>query len=227
MSSNTGSNTDDTKTLDQEVDEVLRTVDETDPVNDGEPPPVPKAEMDLRVAAVIPMHQAGTIQIKRRPGRPKKVVAQPSTDDLTYHAEMARQQVHYVEADAIVRATQARKDSAETLHLCKERLARVAAALEFRRIEDEKTGGKDSAQILSRQTAVLREIAQIELKIREMGVQLLDLRGEPMQKVFTLLVGRMQAVAAEVLPKAQFDLFFNRLETALDGWEEEAEGLIR
>ncbi len=225
--------------LDQAVEELLHStepdLDATDPVQDASDPvaeastaaPIPKGQMDLQVAAVIPMHSIPGVPAKRRPGRPKKVNTQPTPDDLAYHAEMQRQQVAYVDNDAIVRATKARKDTAETLHLCKERLAEVLAALEFRRIEDEKTGGKDSAQILSRQTAVLREIASIELRIRELGVQMIDLRSEPMQKVFSLLIGRVREVAIKVLPKAQLDLFFNRLETSVQGWEEEAEGMLR
>lgn len=223
------------KTLDQEVEEVLGAVDGTDPVNDAGVDPVPevqvvpspKAQMELKVAAVIPMHQVPGIPAHRGRGRPKKIETKPTPDALAYHAEMTRQQIEYVDNDAIVQATNMRKDSAEMLHLVRARLARVQASLEFRRLEDEKRGGREAAQILSRQTAVLREIAQIELKIKEMGVQMLDLHGEPMQKVFAMFVERIQRVASEVLPKAQFDLFFNRLETALEGWEEEAESLIR
>ena len=113
------------------------------------------------------------------------------------------------------------------LHLTKERYTRILAALEFRRVEDEKTGGKDSAQILSREAAVLRDIVGLEVRINEMGVGMIDLHGESMQKIFRMFVGKIREVALGVLPKEQFDLFFNSLETTLDGWEEEADALLR
>lgn len=221
----------DAKKIDQEVEEVLGSIDATDPVNEVLEPALPEpstqGQKELKVASVIQMHKLAGVAVKQGPGRPRKPDQATTAALAAYHAQMAREQVSFVDNDPIVQATNARKDSAETLHLCKQRLARVHASLDFRRIEDEKLGGKEAAQILSRQAAVIREIAQIELKIKEMGAQTLDLRGEPMQKVFALLVGRIQAVAAEVLPKAQFDIFFNRLETSLDGWEEEADGVIR
>lgn len=221
---------DDPKTdLDNEVDALLETVEKDDAGADpieAEEPTMGKSEMDLQVAAVIPLHEVPGV-MKRRPGRPKKIAPQPSASDLVYHAQMAKQQTTYVESDAIVRATKERKDSMEMLHLTKERYARILAALEFRRIEDEKTGGKNSAQILSREASVLRDIATLEMRISEMGVQMIDLHGEQMQKVFAMFVTKIREVAKEVLPKEQFDLFFNRCETALEGWEDEADSLLR
>lgn len=214
--------------LDNDVDALLDTVEKDDPGADPieAEEAMSKSEMDLRVAAVIPLHEVPGAT-KRRPGRPRKIAPQPSPSDLVYHAEMAKQQTQYVEGDSIVRATKERKDSMEVLHLTKERYARILAALEFRRIEDEKTGGKNSAQILSREAAVLRDIATLEMRISDMGVQTIDLHGEQMQKVFKLFVEKIQDCAKDILPKEQFDLFFNRVSTALEGWEEEADALLR
>jgi hypothetical protein len=184
-----------------------------------------KSVMDLKVASVVPLH-AATAPAKRGRGRPKKINPKPSADDLVYHAEMQRQQIDYVNEDAIVKAAQDHRDSPEMLHLLKERIARAAATLEFRRIETEKYG-KDSAQTISRQIAALKEIANIELEIRKLGAQVLDLKGEQFQKIFELFIGKIRDVASAVFTTEQFDLFFNRLETALDGWEEEAQDIIR
>lgn len=186
-----------------------------------------QGEKELRIASVVQLHKLEGTAIRRGPGRPKKPDQETIDQLAAYHAEMAREQVAFVDNDPIVKASGARKESAEMLHLVRQRLARVHAQLDFRRIEDEKTGGKESAQIQSRQVAVLREIAGIELKIKELGAQQLDLYGEGMQQVFAIFVERIQKVAKEVLPQAQSDLFFNRLETALVGWEEEAESRIR
>jgi hypothetical protein len=222
----------DAKTLDRELEEVLDNLDVTDPVSDGQkaasnPVPSPQGQQELKIASVIQMHKLAGTTGRRGPGRPRKPDPETTKAIADYHAQMAREQVEFVDRDPIVRATDSPKESAEMLRLVRQRLARIQASLDFRRIEDEKLGGKEAAQILSRQTAVLREIAQIELKIKEMGAQTLDLRGEPMQKVFALLIGRIQKVASETLPKAQFDLFFNRLGTALEDWEDEADSVIR
>lgn len=208
---------------DQEIADLLATVDAEETAEEASA----QGQQELKVASVIPMHALPGGTFKRGPGRPRKPDQNTAATIAAYNAKMAREQVAYVDSDPIVVATQSQKDSAEMLQLVRQRLARVHASLDFRRIEDEKVGGKDAAQILSRQVAVLREIAQIELKIKEMGVQRLDLRGEQMQQVFKLLIGRLQKTASEVLPKQQFDIFFNRLETALEGWEEEADSVIR
>lgn len=203
----------DAKSLDQEVEEMLGAT--------GNEP----AQDNKASAHVVQLHKMRDAHRGR--GRPRK--PDPMTADalVKYHAELARQQAAHIDNDPLVQATHTGKESAEMLRLVRQRLARIQAALEFRRIEDERVGGKESANILRLQTGTLRELAAIELKIKEMGVDTLDLRGEPMQKVFSLLVSRIQGVASDVLPKAQFDLFFNQLETALEGWEDEAESLLR
>lgn len=208
----------DAKKLDQEVEEVLGSLDEA-------PAPAPKPEP--KGASVVQLHNMQGKAIRRGVGRPKKPDEATAKALADYHEDLARRQAAYVESDPLVQATQSPKDSAEMLRLIRQNLARVQATLDFRRIEDEKFGGKESREFLGKQSQALREIAAIELKIKEMGVQNLDLYGEQMQKVFTLLIGRIQTVASEVLPKATFDLFFNRLGTALQGWEEEADSVIR
>lgn len=192
-----------------------------------EPTESKKTAMDLKVAAVIPMHQVPGIEAKRGRGRPKKIQKKPTPDDLTYHAMMQEAQTEYVDGDALVEASAQRKGTTETLYLLKERLSRLAATLEFRRIEDEKYGGTNSPQIISRTAAVLRDVAQIELRIREMDAQLLDPRSEPIQKLMNLFIEKIQTIASESLPKEHFDILFNQLEVGLEGWEEEAENLFR
>lgn len=240
-------------TMDQQVDDLLDAVeevmeteaDDTDPVEsveDQEEEQASDSEKQLEVANVLPLHAATAKKLDMRPGavlkrreeeakkrgrgRPRKVTSKPTTDDLLYHQQMQEAEVEFIDSDAIVSATNNRKDSPELLHLVKSRVARAAAALEFQRIEQQKYG-KDTGQITSRQIAALREIAQIELKIRELGPQMLDLRSEPVQKLFGMFITKLRDSAREILPKQQFDLLFNKLETDLDGWEDEAEALLR
>lgn len=220
-----------------DVDELVKSVvDDSDPVEDSEEPSEKsQLERTVEAASVVPLHvvtakptdmRPGAVVLRRKRGRPKKLSVKPTVEDLEYHAEMQRQQALFVEADPLVKATMARADSPKMLQALKERLARMTATLEWMRIENAKTG-KIDAQIVSRQVASVREIAAIELKIRELGVQVIDLRSEPIQKVFSLFISKIQEVAKDVLPEQQFNILFNRLETELDGWEEEAEDLIR
>ena len=218
------------------VEELLDAVtgaddtDDTDPIQD----PVAevaeastKAQRDLKVAAVIPLHEVPGVAAKRGRGRPRKIKRQPTPDDLVYHAAMQRAQTEYVSKDDLVDAAVHRRGPAETLHLLKERLTRLAATLEFRRIEDEKYGGENSPQIISRQAAVLKELSQIELKIKEMDVQMLDPYSEPIQKLMGMFIEKIKNVAQETLPQKHFDVMFNRLEVEFEGWEEEADNLLR
>lgn len=213
---------------DTTVEEVLDAIDETDPVAEEEAVAAEpsKAERDLAVATVVNLADVTSVPARRGRGRPRKIEKKPTVDDLTYHAEMQAQEIEFVESDEIVQVTTERKNSAEVLHQIKERLARQAANLEFRRIELNKRGA-DTAQIISRQAAVLKEIAAIELKIRELGSHTLDLRGESFQKVFRLFLTKISSVARDTLPPEQFDIFFNKLENELHGWEDEAESLLR
>ncbi len=215
------------------IEDVLDSVDtdededDEEATSESEPAQLSdKSQRDLAVANVVPLAVITSLPVKRGRGRPPKVRTKPTADDLAYHAQMQCAEARFVDQDEIVQVTIGRKNSAEVLHQIKERLARQAANLEFRRIELNKTG-KDTSQIISRQAAVLREIAGIELKIRELGSQSLDIRGENFQKVFKLLLEKISAVAGSVLPPEQYDIFFNKLENELQGWEDEAEAALR
>lgn len=218
--------------VDLAVEKVLSSIDDSDPdseddelASDGQLSA--KSQRDLAVANVVPLTSVVTmLHTKRGRGRPPKVRTMPTVDDLAYHAQMQRQEAQFVDCDEIVQVTIGRKNSAEVLHQIKERLARQAANLEFRRIELNKTG-RDSSQIISRQAAILRELAGIELKIRELGSHALDIRGENFQKVFKLFLEKISTVASSVLPPEQYDIFFNKLENELQGWEDAAEAALR
>lgn len=182
----------------------------------------PAATMEF--AAVVPLHAATGNGIKRGPGRPKKINAKPTTDDLLYHAEMARAKAAYIEADPLVQSTRNRQEAQETLHRVKEEVAKEAASLSFAKIEEEKYG-RDTSQMSSRRIAALREIASIELEIKKLGATMIDLRSERFQRIFQSIIETIRETASEVLNTEQADLFFNRLGTKLEGWEERAQHL--
>lgn len=181
----------------------------------------------LKAANVVPLH-AATAPLKRGPGRPRKINPKPTPDDLAYHAEVQRQQIHFIEQDEIVKAADGRRDSIVMLQLLKQKIARSAAALEFQRVELQKYGKvQEATQVVTRQIAAIKELAAIELELTRKSDQLLDVRSEKVQKVFALFIERIREVAVATLTPQNQDLFFTRLESALNGWEDEAESRIR
>lgn len=187
-------------------------------------PEAPATAAPTTIGAVVPLHAATGNGIKRGPGRPKKVNPKPTTDDLLYHAEMIRQKGEFVAQDPLVRSTKTRQEPIETLQVLKAELAEEAAALLFTRIEEEKYG-RDTSQISTRRISALREVANIELEIKKLGITEIDLKGERFQKIFAHLLNCVKEAAEEVLSAEQADLLFNRMETKLEGWEEQAQAL--
>lgn len=222
------------KIADVEVQEILEALDDfdagKDPVEEVEPSD--HSKQVLRAAAVVPIHDAPSRRgpkAKRGPGRPPKVAPKPTPEDVKYHQEVIARQTQFVDGDKVVQATRDKASSLETLQLIKERLAIAGANLDFHRIELQKRGvhQKDIAQVISRQIGAMKEIANIELEISKFQASIFNLRDERLQRVFAMLIETMRDILAEALSVEQFDLVWNHLETALEGWEERAEDLVR
>lgn len=210
--------------MSQEQDQEESLVD--DATTDSEDVGTEESGKLLEMAKVVPLH-AVTAPAKRGPGRPRKINPKPTTDDLLYHAEIQRQMIAYVEADDMVKATAIREGS-PLIHVLRHKTARNAAALEFQRIELQKYGRiPEAAQLISRHTAVMKELSTIEADLNKRSNEVIDLRSEKIQQVYGLWIERVREAATDVLPKESLDLFFNRLETSMDGWEDEAESRLR
>jgi hypothetical protein len=179
-------------------------------------------------AQIVPIHSATATErptVKRGKGRPKKVVLKPSREDLEYHAEMAQERERFVDLDAVVQDCKDGKDTLERLRSLQLQMAREAAALQFTRLEQEKYG-KETAQISTRRLNALKLVADIELEIKKLGTNVLDLHSEKVQKLFQLWIEFIKE-AASPLPPEQSDLFFNRLENLMSDWEEKASEVLR
>lgn len=188
------------------------------------------------VRRLLPVHAAPTVggkskggttlKVERKRGRPRKVERMPTTSDLEYHAEIADTKQQFIEQDKLVQAARKNADPQQILALIKEEVAVEAASLHFQRLENEKFG-KDTSQNSSRRIDALTKIANIELEIKKLGGTLIDLKSEQMQKVFAFWVETLRDITQETLTPEQIDIFFNRLETKLQGWEDRASDLIR
>lgn len=193
----------------------------------GDATPMTDGDKQLQMARVVPIH-AATAPAKRGPGRPRKINPKPTPDDLAYHAEMQRQMVAFIDADPVVKATTPKDEGASVLHLLRHKVARNAAALEFQRIELQKYGRiPEAAQLVSRHSALVNQLTSIESDLNQRSNEFIDLRSEKIQKVYELWIERVQEAATDVLSKETLDLLFNRLESAMDGWEDEAENRLR
>jgi hypothetical protein len=181
-----------------------------------------------RVVKLMPTHALPGANVIRRVGRPRKVEKKPDQTDLEYHALMLDEQAKFVENDKIVAAIRGHFDSADTLRLIKEKVAREAAVLEWQRIENAKLG-RDTAQVSTRCIDALKKIADIELEIKKMGADTINLKSEKFQRVLAYLITCFRDVCSEtgLLSPEQLDVLFNRLATEMEGWEEKASELVR
>ena len=145
-----------------------------------------------------------------------------SSADLQYHSFIAEERRKFISQDSLVKAT--RSDPIDCLQQIRVNIATEISSLLFQRMEMEKYG-IDTSQISMRRIGALETLAELELKLSEKVS--VNLKGERMQKIFSLWIDIMRNVAQEVLPPESIDLFFNRFATAMEGWEEKASDLLR
>ena len=201
---------------------------ELDPNEEG----LTQEEIQEAATSILPLHDIGPFEgetgiVKRGPGRPRRVENRPGRQDLEYHAKMAVERQKFVDTDPLVTLIDSNpNDTLALLQRIKLDVAREAAVLQFQRIETEKYG-KDTSAISIKRVKALEEIAKIELKLRQVDQDSINLHSEKMQKIFTMWVEVMREVALEVLPPELLDLFFNRFATEMQDWEEKAQNNLR
>ena len=187
----------------------------------------------IQAAKILPLHEATRDHARAHAGRPRRVVGRdgkvkirPQVSDLEYNAEVIEQQVRFVDADSLVQAVEDGTDSSSVLKILRTKAARDAAALEFQRNELEKLG-KDTSQIISRHTKVLKEVASLDAELRTLTTALLDVRTPQFRKVVQFWLSRVGQAAKDTLSPEQADLFFNKLQVLMEDWEEQVLDNIR
>jgi hypothetical protein len=173
---------------------------------------------DEALRNLVPFHKAKGTGSR---GRPRKIETTPAAEALLYHQQVAEAKAKLIQQDPVVQAAESRLDALQVLHLLKLEIAKEGAAIQATRLEMDKLG-KDTGQLSTRRIDALNKIAHIELEIKKIGVEMVDLRSERFQRVFALWIEMIQLVAEEVLDPEQSELFFNRLGTAMEGWEDRA-----
>lgn len=205
---------------------------------DGQEDDAPESETETdaviddveQVVHLLPVHAAprtskNPLQVKRGPGRPRKVERAPTVSDLQYHAMILEAKKNAIENDVLVRLIDRHADTADILHSVKREIAKEIAALDFLRNELEKYG-KDTAQISARRIDALKKLNDVELEIKRLGATTIDLKSEKMQRVFAYFIEKIQDVARTTLQPEVIDLFFNKLSTELKDWVEECEAMV-
>jgi hypothetical protein len=208
--------------------------DEADPIEESvEKSPEEGASSYDNVRSLLPVHAApkrgaggGTLNVSRQRGRPRKVEKMPTTSDLEYHSRMSDAKHRFIDDDPVVVATSGKVEPTALLRKLRTEIAKEAAALHFQRIENEKYG-KDTSQTSTRRIDALTKIAHIELEIAKLGPSQIDVRSEKFQLIMQLFVAFVQEAASETLSPEALNLFFNKLETKMSGWENKAEDVIR
>lgn len=191
-----------------------------------------REELLKATTSILPLHDVGPFEgetgiVKRGPGRPRKVEKRPQRTDLEYHAKMAVERQKFIDTDPLVGLIESNpSDTLALLQRVKLDVAREAAAIQFQRIESEKYG-RDTSAISIKRVKALEEIAKIELKLRQVDQDSINLHSEKMQKIFSMWIAVMREVALEVLPPELLDMFFNRFATEMQDWEEKAQNNLR
>lgn len=182
-----------------------------------------------RSVQLTPVFTASPLPVRttRGPGRPYSLNRRPSPADEEYHARMIRERETFIGMDPVVQGLDEKIDSLVLLRRIERAIGVETAALAFQRLETEKLG-RDTSHVSARRIDALVKIANIELDIRKLGADTIDLKGEKFQKIFQFLINAFRNGCVEIgMAPEQIDILFNHLSTSLEGWEEKVTDLIR
>ena len=206
--------------LDKELQDLL---DETGDPSGNEPAgPAPASQVLFLPSNVTAAAGGRAAAPRQRP--PSRTQSAPNLTQEEMEAfEEERQR--FIENDPVVKNANGR-DPMVLFNALKTEAARESANLAYQRSMNERAG-KDGSAISSRRIDALKKIADIELEIRKIGVDQIDVYSEKFQKIAKLWIEMIQSAALETLGAEQANLFFNKLTSTMDGWEEKAEELVR
>lgn len=160
--------------------------------------------------------------VKRKPGRPRKIRPAPTADELQYAAEVNLLRDHHVENDHLVQALDQHAGSLEILDRCAHDLARESAILRFE-IRSAQAASRSTGveQLMNRRIDALHKLALVSMGRRKLDMIDLDPTSDSVQRVFAAFLDSITNVATQVLPDAE--PFLEQCREALDGWESRLE----
>lgn len=166
----------------------------------------------------------GRAMMPRRPALGRSAI-RGTVAESEYLAAEAKEREDFIANDPVVQAAQ-NADSLAILSALKREVAKETASLAYQRQLNERVG-RDSAPLSTRRIDALKKIADIELEMRKIGFDTINVRSEKFQRIVALWVETMREVAAAVLTPELLDLFYNRLTTEMQDWESKVDDLLR
>jgi hypothetical protein len=149
--------------------------------NNSVPPP-PSLPIPLHLA---PRADDGSaLVVKRRPGRPRKIVPAPSADEAVYLEAANRARDDHIVADALVGVVQGREEPIRVLHTILHGLAVETAAIAWE-IRQGRGAGRDVSQLCSRRIDGLCKIALVEVGILKLGLSSELTADDPRMRIIT------------------------------------------
>ena len=198
--------------------------DETDAVEvsgvPGEPKPNQLLFMSPSASAAAGGRAAGS-----RNKAPGNRFNRPTEEDLELYEQQAEELEQVIAEDPVVKNS-AGKDSLVLLSTLKAEVAREAAVLAYQRTRLQRQN-KDVTSVSRNRIDALKKIADIEMEMRKIGFDQIDVHSEKLQRVFKLWIDLIKEAAIDTLDEKAADLFFNKLTSVMEGWEEQAEELVQ
>jgi hypothetical protein len=212
---------DDQEGQEEEPAKVEESMSNEKAVNEGGP----SQEIIDNVRQLLPAHLRGPNPRLKRVGL-GKLAKRLTAEQEKIMDELYEEHQRKLAEDPLVKILQGKPDSGSILESLRLEVAKEAASIRLEREEAERQG-KETAQTSSRRITALTQIAHIELEIKKLAPDSVDVRSEKFQKIFKMFIETMRASAEATLPPEMIDLYFNHFSSAMEDWEERAAALIR
>jgi len=166
------------------------------------------------------------IVMRGRPGRKPKIELAPVNENV---GEVMEAKQEHIGGDPLVAEAGANPASDDVLDNILAALAAESASLEFERMEAERHG-RDSSGISSKRARVLKGMADVWLKRKQVAAEgSVDLESPAFQVVFSFMLETVRGSLEDAGARPEFiETIFTKLSKRLDdGWKEEAKARVK
>jgi hypothetical protein len=171
--------------------------------------------------SVIPIRRPSII---KKPSITKPVFVPTRDEDFT--KALVEDKERFIDGDPLVRAVEGRTSQADIYKSIRVEIARELASMRHQRLEHERVG-KDTAAISAKRIDAMTKLVGLEKELKKLNADVIDFKSEKMQVVFSMWLDIIRDIASQVMAPEQLDLFFNKMATYFDGWEQRASDRVR
>jgi len=179
-------------------------------------PPDPPSPTPLPLHLLAADDPETGVVIRRRPGRPKKVVVAPTVDQLAYDEQVAELRRRHLQGDPLLAALTDGQPGAEVIHETMVGIARESAALRVDRERAEREG-RDIALIATRRIEALGRLASIVLGLKKLGVDEFLASPGMIRKIVEVWLREVAEIVHETVPSELGEVLMKRYEERLRG----------